>query len=116
MTLVDPLPAGAFTLTGQTTGPAVNMGRCRWGKSQMMYVSLRELNDLVVRAGWHGEQAYQLLLADFKAAEAHIDQLMDTLADADDKIDALERAFDWKPKEKPQNGKSQRSTAKRAAV
>lgn len=118
MTLVDPLPAGAMTFTGKTQGPAVNLGRARPHQigGRMLYAHLDELRDWVVRAGWHTEKDYQIL-------EAAYNEKMDLLADAgvridelEEKVAALERAFGWKPKEKPQNGKSQRSTEKRAAV
>ena len=104
MSVVDPLPAGAFTLTGKTSGPAVNLGRNRYSKSQMMYFHLDEIRDAVVRAGWHTEHDYQILLADHSA-------LRDLLADADakiaeyeDKIDALERALGWKPTGETKHG------------
>lgn len=116
--IVDPLPAGAMTWGGKTHGPAINMGRVRphMVGGRLNYVHLDELRDMVVWAGWHTEKDYQIL-------EAAYNDKSDLLVDAglridelEEKVAALEAALGWKPKEKPTNGKAQRSTAKSTSV
>ena len=92
MSVVDPLPAGAFTLTGKTTGPAVNLGRNRYSKSQMMYFHLDEIRDAAVKAGWHTEQDYQQLLAERDALLERAREAAEVLVDQNEKIDGLEKA------------------------
>lgn len=104
MTVVDPLPAGSFTLTGKTNGPAINMGRCRYAKSQMMFQHLDELRDNVVKAGWHTEQDYQQLLSAHESLkEVHEAVCADLLHELD-KSESLEKALGWKPTGDNQNG------------
>ena len=104
MSVVDPLPAGSFTLTGKTYGPAVNLGRNRYSKSQMMFFHLDEIRDAVVKAGWHTESDYQNLKAVHDRLLIEFVDLQNALADADEKIDALEKALGWKPTGDTTNG------------
>lgn len=115
MSVVDPLPAGAFTLGGKTYGPAVNLGRNRYSKSQMIYMHLDEIRDATVRAGWHTEADYQQLLAEHSMLQDNLADADAKIAEYEEKIDALERALGWKPKEKTTDVKPQRRTAKSAA-
>lgn len=104
--IIDPLPAGGMTWGGKTQGPAINAGRLRPHilGPRILYVHLDELRDWVVKAGWHTEEDYKLLLADAEHAK-------DLLADADakiteyeDRIETLEKALGWKPTGDTTNG------------
>lgn len=104
MSVVDPLPAGSFTLTGKTYGPAVNLGRNRYSKSQMMFFHLDEIRDAVVKAGWHTESDYQKLKREFDEIAIDLADANALIADHEEKIDALERALGWKPTGDTTNG------------
>lgn len=98
MSVVDPLPAGAFTLTGKTQGPAVNMGRCRYAKSQMMFFHLDEIRDAAVKAGWATHEEYLRLEETHKALQAERDALVQKVMDLEKKAEDLTAAIGWKPK------------------
>ena len=91
MSLVDPLPSGAFTMLGKTTGPAINLGRNRYNKSQMVYMHVDEIRDACVRAGLHTEHDYQLLLAERDGLLEKADEAAEVLVDQSEKIEALEK-------------------------
>ena len=97
MSLVDPLPAGAFTLTGKTQGPAVNLGRNRYSKSQMVFMHVDEIRDACVRAGLHIEADYQQLLAEHSVIKDAFTVLQAEHDQALAKIEGLEKALGWKP-------------------
>ena len=115
--IVDPLPAGALTWGGKTQGPAINAGRVRPHilGPRILYVHLDELRDWVVKAGWHTESDYQQLLAEHSTLQDNLADADAKIAEYEEKVDALERALGWKPKETTTNVKAQRSPAKSAA-
>lgn len=112
MSLVDPLPAGSFTLTGKTQGPAVNLGRNRYSKSQMMFFHVDEIRDAVVKAGWHTEQDYQRLLTEFEEMKDSFEHAMRHADEMAEKVDALERALGWKPEAPKPEPKAKAAKAK----
>lgn len=116
--IVNPLPAGAMTFTGKTYGPAVNMGRARPHQigGRMLYMHEQEAKDVIAKFGWHQEEEYQKLLAEYE-------ERGDRLADADVKITELEQkvadfeaAFGWKPEAKPEAPKAAPKRAAKATT
>lgn len=92
-----------MTWGGKTHGPAINVGRVRPHilGPRILYVHLDELRDWVVKAGWHTEQDYQRLLADFEDEKAARTALRALADEQEKKIEALEAALGWKPKPAP---------------
>lgn len=98
MPVHDTLPAGAFTLSGKTGGPAVSPGRNRYNKSQMIWVHLDELRDLIADAGWATPDTHERLLADHQKSQELVEGLLAERNELVQKVDDLEKALGWKPK------------------
>lgn len=99
--IVHPLPAGAFTLTGKTQGPAIAIGRCRYGRTQAMYMHETELRDACAAMGWANDKVHAVVAADLERAKTELAAAKLLLSDQAEKIETLERALGWKP-EKPE--------------
>lgn len=97
--LVDPLPPGAFTIGGKTAGPAVNMGRNRYNKSQLIFLGEADVRVAVAAFADHGfanPETHQAVVDDLAAKTAELDQAQAAISELEGKLATLEETVGFK--------------------
>lgn len=96
--IVNPLPAGSFTLRGKTQGPAVALGPCRYRKSQVMFMDESELRDANAAMGFPNPQTHQKVVDELAAANEQLASLDAQVKSQAHEIATLEEALGWRKK------------------
>lgn len=112
--LVEQLPAGAFTLSGKSEGPAVALGRNRYAKSQLMFMGAQELRDALAAFGWANDVVHAQLVKEHEELQAAHQDAKDYIADLEEKVDTLEKAIGYKPADPPARPPAARQSARSA--
>lgn len=97
--LVDPLPPGAFTVGGKTAGPAVNMGRNRYNKSQLIFLDEGDVRHAVSafsELGFANPEIHQQTLDEVAAKTAELDQANATITELQARVASLEETVGFK--------------------
>lgn len=94
--IVDQLPAGAFTISGDTRGPAVNLGRNRYNKSQLIFLdegTLRVANKAFAELGFVNPETHKEVADALAGATAELDQAKAYVAELEDRVAGAEKGL-----------------------